>query len=73
VSAPRELLTAGEVAVDLGVSRRRVLQLLERRSDFPRPYAVTRGAGRISLWRPEDIAAWASTADRSVGRPKVEE
>jgi predicted DNA-binding transcriptional regulator AlpA len=74
MSAPRELLTAAAVAAELGVSRRRVSQLLERRPDFPRPYAVTRGIQRDSgqrLWRPEDIAAWAATADRSVGRPKV--
>ena len=71
MSAPRELLAAAEVAAELGVSRRRVSQLLERRADFPRPYAVTRGSG-LRLWRPEDIARWAATADRSAGRPKVE-
>jgi hypothetical protein len=73
MSAPRELLTTAEVAAELGVSPRRVSQLLERRSDFPRPYAVTRGVRRsagLRLWRPEDVARWAATADRSVGRPK---
>lgn len=72
MSAPRELLTTAEVAAELGVSPRRVSQLLERRADFPRPYAVTRGVRRaagLRLWRPEDVARWAATADRSVGRP----
>lgn len=71
----RELLTTAEVAVELGVSPRRVSQLLERRRDFPRPYAVTRGVRRergLKLWRPEDIEAWAASADRSVGRPALD-
>ena len=70
---PRELLTTAEVAVELGVSPRRVAQLLERRADFPQPYAVTRGVRRSSglrLWRPEDVARWAASADRSAGRPR---
>jgi predicted DNA-binding transcriptional regulator AlpA len=70
MTAPRELLTAAEVAADLGVSRRRVSQLLELRADFPRPYAVTRGSG-LRLWRAEDIERWDASADRSAGRPKA--
>lgn len=72
MAAPRELLTTAEVAAELGISARRVAQLLEVRPDFPRPYAVTRGVRRASglrLWRPADIERWAATADRSVGRP----
>jgi plasmid maintenance system antidote protein VapI len=67
----RELLTTAEVAQVLGVTPRRVSQLVERRRDFPAPYAVTRGVRRDSglrLWRPEDIDRWARTADRSPGR-----
>ena len=70
---PRELLTTAEVAAELGVTPRRVSQLVDRRPDFPAPYAVTRGVRRSSglrLWRPQDIERWAAEADRSVGRPK---
>ena len=69
----RELLTTAEVAAELGISPQRVAQLLDRRPDFPRPYAITRGVRRstgLRLWRPEDIARWATSADRSVGRPR---
>jgi hypothetical protein len=74
MSAPRELLTTAEVAAELGVSPRRVSQLLELRPDFPRPYAVTRGVRRsagLRLWRPADVQRWAASADRSVGRPRT--
>jgi hypothetical protein len=66
--APRELLVTADVAAILGVSPGRVRQLLERRSDFPRPYAVTRGG--VRLWRPADVERWARSADRTVGRPR---
>ena len=69
--APRELLTTAEVAQVLGVSSRRVLQLLNRTPGFPKPYAITRGIRRthgLRLWRPADIERWAATADRSAGR-----
>lgn len=68
MSAPRELLTSAEVGEVLGVNASRVVQLLERRPDFPRPYAITPGTA-MRLWRPKDIERWAATADRSVGRP----
>jgi len=67
----RELLTTAEVAAELGVTPRRVSQLAERRSDFPAPYAITRGVRRstgLRLWRPEDIDRWVESADRSPGR-----
>lgn len=67
---PRELLTTSEVAEVLGVSARRVAQLADGRSDFPKPYAVTRGVRRkkgIRLWRPDEIDHWARTADRAPG------
>jgi hypothetical protein len=67
----RELLTTAEVAQVLGVTPRRVSQLLERRRDFPRPFAVTRGVRRttgLRLWQPDDIERWAATADRTAGR-----
>jgi excisionase family DNA binding protein len=70
--SPRELLTTAEVAELLGVTSRRVRQLLERGTPgFPAPYAITRGTRRQPgqrLWRPADIERWAATADRSAGR-----
>jgi hypothetical protein len=72
--SPRELLTTAEVAQVLGVTPRRVSQLAERRRDFPRPYAVTRGVRRDSglrLWLPADIDRWVATADRSPGRRRA--
>lgn len=68
VTPPRELLTTWEVAEVLGVTPRRVRQLVERGTPgFPAPYAVTRARGQ-QLWRPEDIERWAASADRSAGR-----
>jgi predicted DNA-binding transcriptional regulator AlpA len=72
VSAPRVLLTAAEVAEVIGVSRRRVSQLVGERSDFPRPYAIAGPGQQVRLWRPEDVERWAATADRTPGRPKAD-
>ena len=67
--SPRELLSTADVAVELGVTPRRVLALLgnRRRTGFPAPYATTRERA-FKLWRPADIERWAATWDRSPGR-----
>ena len=49
-----------EIAVMLGVTRQRVMQL-RAREDFPKPWA-TLATGHI--WRAEDIAAWATATGR---------
>jgi len=67
-----ELLTTAEVADVLGVSRSRVDQLAVR-SDFPAPFARTRGINRTSglrLWKPVDIDRFAKTWERQPGRPR---
>ena len=66
----RELLTTADVAVVLGVSRRRAAWLADNRSNFPKPYART--PTNIRLWRRADIEQWSSTADRSTGRPRAD-
>ena len=68
------LLSAGEVARILGVSRWRVHQLAKDRADFPRPAVVTRtkaGAVAGRFWRERDVRAWDASADRSPGRRKA--
>lgn len=66
------LLTTNDIAKRLGVTQRRVSQIVDgdkrnrRREDFPKPYASTPGGMRF--WRPQDIDRWAETADRSVGK-----
>ena len=51
-----------EIAVMLGVTRQRVMQLRSR-DDFPKPWA-TLATGHI--WRAEDIAAWAEKDGRTL-------
>ena len=51
----RDLMGAAEVAAVLGVSRQRVLQLLNERDDFPRPVAVLR-MGKV--WDGPQVRAW---------------
>jgi hypothetical protein len=64
----RELLTTTDVALVLGVSRRRAAWLADNRPGFPEPYAAT-PAG-VRLWRRADVERWAATADRTAGRPR---
>jgi predicted DNA-binding transcriptional regulator AlpA len=69
---PRQLLNTAEVAMVLGVSRQRVLQLSEARADFPRPYAYTMiGVRTLLLWTPADVDKWNATADREPGNPSL--
>lgn len=51
-----------EVGQMLGVSRQRVSQLAAR-ADFPVPVAVLRMG---TVWRVEDVRAWAEAAGRPV-------
>ena len=65
---PIELLSTAGVAKVLGTNARRVLQLAGDREDFPEPYAVVRHPRRdMRLWLPEDVEAWARTANRRSG------
>jgi predicted DNA-binding transcriptional regulator AlpA len=69
---PRQLLNTAEVAAVLGVSRPRVVQLVNARADFPRPYAYTMlGARTLLLWAPAAIEEWNLTADRAGGNPSL--
>lgn len=62
-------MNTAEVAKELGVSRTRVIQLAEDRSDFPSPHAVTyMGDRELRLWLPDDVFQWNREADRSPGR-----
>ncbi len=63
-----DLVTSGEIAEVLGVSRSRVHKL-STRSDFPSPHLV---AGGRRLWRLRDVERWAEKWDRMNvgGRPK---
>lgn len=63
------VLSAGEVAELLGVSRQRVYQLLEEHDDFPHPIAETpRGA----VWARREVEGWARKPRRP-GRPRKED
>jgi prophage regulatory protein len=66
--APKELedlVTGGEIANRLGMSRARVHQLATR-PDFPEPLGRV---GQSKVWRWSDIRAWLP----AVGRPPVVE
>ena len=65
--APLELLTTSDIADELGVTRRRAMQLTRDRADFPAPYAVT-GAG-LRLWRREQIARYRASSTRTRWQP----
>jgi predicted DNA-binding transcriptional regulator AlpA len=63
-----DLVTSGEIAEMLCVSRPRVHQLSQRR-DFPPPKLV---AGGRRLWERKRIERWAASWDRTNvgGRPR---
>jgi predicted DNA-binding transcriptional regulator AlpA len=60
-----DLVTGGEVAKRLGMSRARVHQLAAR-PDFPKPLGRV---GQSKIWRWSDVRAWLP----QVGRPPVVE
>jgi hypothetical protein len=62
-----ELVSGGEVARRLGVSRERVRQLSDDPSRFPRPLAVI---GRDRVWRWGDVATWALVNQRETKVPR---
>lgn len=59
-----ELVSAGEVAHRLGLSRERVRQLTEIAGGFP---AVAATVGGYRIWRWSDVRRWADLNDRFVG------
>ena len=62
------VVSLGEVAVLLGVSRQRARQIVDSYGDFPAP--VVRLAGRDG-WDEEAVVAWiAEHPDRKPGRPR---
>ena len=65
----QEMITSGQIAEMLGVSRARVHQLSDR-PDFPPPSGR---AGNYRLWDRAVIERWAASWDRSNpgGRPKI--
>ena len=58
-----ELLGLTEVAALVGISRQRILQLIETDPDFPPP-AETLARGRV--WRRVDIVEWARATGREI-------
>ena len=53
-----DLLDSTEVAEILGLSSARAVSVYRARyDDFPQP-AVTKAAGRLLLWRRQDVEAW---------------
>jgi predicted DNA-binding transcriptional regulator AlpA len=62
---PDELVGTAGVAEMLAISDVRVRQLATDREDFPAPVGML---GRQKVWRRDDIARWATEANRSPGR-----
>lgn len=58
-----ELVSGGEVARRLKISRERVRQLSENPARFPAPVAIL---GRDRVWRWADIVDWATARKRAV-------
>jgi predicted DNA-binding transcriptional regulator AlpA len=61
-----ELLSGGDIARRLGITRQRVHQLASR-GRFPRPLVAF---GTVTVWRWGDISDWASVQGRRVHRRK---
>ncbi len=62
---PHHLLGPREAAALLGVSRQRLLQLIEAHPDFPEPTVLS--VGRI--WARADVEAWAEAHGRTLADP----
>lgn len=60
-----ELVSGGEVARRLGLSRERIRQLVELEGRFPTPAAIV---GGYRVWRWGDIRDWAELNERKVAR-----
>lgn len=60
-----ELVSGGEVARRLGISRERVRQYAEAEGRFPAPAAIV---GGYRVWQWGDIADWATVNERKVAR-----
>jgi hypothetical protein len=57
-----ELITGGELARRLGISRQRMHQLRESDANFPPAIGKV---GHAFVWRWPDVAAWARRTGRS--------
>lgn len=60
-SARDDIVGTPDVAERLGISRQRVLQLVEQKGRFPTPVATVRGT---HVWRWGDIADWIAAGQR---------
>lgn len=60
-----ELVSGGEVARRLGLSRERIRQLAELEGRFPTPAAIV---GGYRVWRWGDVRDWAQVTERKVAR-----
>lgn len=66
--ATHQIVTAREIAADLGVDRRTVYRWIERYPDFPQPVREH----PIAMWDLEAVREWerATAPQRVAGRPK---
>jgi predicted DNA-binding transcriptional regulator AlpA len=63
------LVGVSEIATMLGVSRQRVVQIIESYEDFPEP-EVTLAAGRV--WKRTSVLRWMNRhPNRRPGRPSL--
>ncbi len=69
-SARDDIVGTPDVAARLGISRQRVLQLVDQPGRFPHPIATVRGT---HVWRWGDIADWLAAGNRDLRRRKVED
>lgn len=67
VPGKRKLYTSGDLVDLLGVTRQRVLQIVnDRRLDFPAPFDTL--PGNVQVWLITDVDAWVAK-----NRPAIDE
>ena len=64
IESMHHLVGTAEIAVMLGVSRQRVLQLAQK-PGFPKPAVILKGG---TVWHTEDIEEWAKARDDKRGK-----
>jgi predicted DNA-binding transcriptional regulator AlpA len=62
-----DLVTAGDIAKRLGISRQRVAQLVRDHDTFPAPIGKV-GSSVVYRWR--DVQRWDEKTERRPGRPR---
>lgn len=67
MTEPLQLLTAGDIARLLGVSRQRV-HVLRRRDDFPEPLGRV---GNYPVWHTREIERWVRKHRDGAGAPRT--